>query len=93
MMKKLTVTLFLAFLTACAWPVWAYDLPEIIGEFYTDHNVGTFVCIGDQNGDGCDDILVGNEDNPDNFYQYYQDIHSYQQQLVNTRTQRLDPVV
>ncbi len=48
----------LAFLTACAPSVWGFDLPEIIGEFYRDNNVGTFVCIGDQNGDGSDDLLA-----------------------------------
>jgi len=63
-MKKLTVTLFLAFLTVCASPVMRADDPRDLRLLweeegpYPDGDWGEYYCcIGDQNGDGCDDIL------------------------------------
>ena len=46
----------LAFLTAFAPPVWAYDPPEVIGEF-SDNPYG-MTCISDQNGDGRAELLI-----------------------------------
>ncbi len=43
---------------------WAYDLPEVIAEFYPDpegpYFGASFAWAGDQNGDGIDDLLVSN---------------------------------
>ena len=37
---------------------WAFDLPRVIGEFRYDYPPADFTAIGDQNGDGKDDLLV-----------------------------------
>ncbi len=56
----------LVFFTVCASPVWAFDPPEIIAELRGEppdsQNFGNHFCwIGDQNGDGFDDLLVNHD--------------------------------
>ena len=60
-MKKTLNKAIIVTLLICA-AAFAYDPPEIIGELYGDpdslHFGESFCCAGDQNGDGCDDLLV-----------------------------------
>ena len=56
----------LAFFIACAAPVWAYNPPEIIGILTSPEESqqgfpGVFCCVGDQNGDGYDDLVVNQD--------------------------------
>ena len=55
-MKRTSISLLLTFFFS--FSVNAYDLPEVIGVMTGHHFADDFCCVGDQNGDGCDDLLI-----------------------------------
>jgi len=53
---KVACTTLMLLLTAAS--AQAFDLPRVIGEFRYDYPPADFTSIGDQNGDGKDDLLI-----------------------------------